>query len=38
MSYAENKAEFAGLFNLSKEEKIKTRNGDICPPFDKKNN
>ncbi|KAF5304440.1 hypothetical protein FQR65_LT07970 [Abscondita terminalis] len=35
-SYAEKKAEFASLFSLSKEEKFKSKNGDICPDYDKK--
>ncbi|KAK4876996.1 hypothetical protein RN001_009502 [Aquatica leii] len=35
-SYAEKKAEFASLFSLSKEKKVKSKNGDICPEYDKK--
>lgn len=30
-SYAAKKAEFAGLFSISKEEKFTPRNGEICP-------
>lgn len=33
-SFAEKKAEFAGLFSLSKEEKFKPRNGDLTCPSD----
>ncbi|XP_031353229.1 lysophosphatidylcholine acyltransferase isoform X2 [Photinus pyralis] len=35
-SYAEKKAEFASLFSISKEEKFKSKNGDLCPEYEKK--
>ncbi|KAK9711134.1 Acyltransferase [Popillia japonica] len=37
-AYLERKAEFANLFAISKEEKMKSRNGEICPNDFKKNN
>ncbi|KRT83312.1 HLH domain-containing protein [Oryctes borbonicus] len=37
-AHLERKAEFASLFTISKEEKMKSRNGEICPNDYKKNN